>query len=285
MTNQATTDGEGSSVGPAASFKRAQKLATDLLAYSEGCENARRWGDPTIYPRHPIDRSRARTDADALAVVLSAFSARGEGTEAVAWACKTCNSPRAVDPCPKCGTALTKPADGWEWPFLPDIDRIRELAREVGYAVGVHGTLERDLDLIAVPWVAEAVGPLELAQHIAVGLGGAVIDYEPQDKPAGRWSCNIHPGGWLKIIDLSVMPAHPSGAEAPSVVGAETERGRYWKSAAEPGELERAAEVLAKRVLEYVAPPPRSKANPMLDADLELQSMSNRVLSVLENRS
>ncbi|USN15182.1 hypothetical protein KIKIMORA_00350 [Brevundimonas phage vB_BpoS-Kikimora] len=124
----------------------------------------------------------------------------------VAWACLSCNSPRAVDPCPKCGTALTKPADGWEWPETPDVNRIRALAREVGYAVGVHGTLERDLDLIAVPWVADAVSPFELAQHIAYGLGGAVLDYKTQDKPCGRWSCNINADGWFKLIDLSVMP-------------------------------------------------------------------------------
>lgn len=132
---------------------------------------------------------------------------------AVMWACKTCNSPRAVDPCPKCGTSLTKPADGWSWPGLPDIDRIRELAREVGYAVGVHGTMERDLDLIAAPWVAEAVGPLELAQHIAAGLGGEVVDYANQDKPCGRWSCNIHTPDWTKMIDLSVMTPTPTQAQ------------------------------------------------------------------------
>ncbi|UTC28071.1 hypothetical protein GURKE_00390 [Brevundimonas phage vB_BpoS-Gurke] len=124
----------------------------------------------------------------------------------VAWACLTCNSPRAVDPCPKCGTALTRPADGWEWPETPDVNRIRALAREVGYAVGVHGTLERDLDLIAVPWVADAVSPFDLAKHIATGLGGTVLDYKTQDKPCGRWSCNINADGWFKLIDLSVMP-------------------------------------------------------------------------------
>lgn len=137
--------------------------------------------------------------------------------EPVAWACLTCNSPRSVDPCPKCGTALTKPADGWEWPGLPDIGRIRELAREVGYAVGVHGSLERDLDLIAAPWTADAVTALALAEHIAAGLGGRVVDAERQDKPCGRWACNIHTPDWTKMIDLSVMqPASvaPSYADA-----------------------------------------------------------------------
>lgn len=143
-----------------------------------------------------------------------------EQAEVVAWACVKCNSPRSVDPCPKCGTPLTKPADGWEWPTLPDIGRIRELAREVGYAIGVHGSLERDLDLIAAPWVENAIGPYGLALHIAAGLGGEVVDYKNQDKPCGRWSCNIHTPDWTKMIDLSVMPPPPAvagGVTVPSV--------------------------------------------------------------------
>jgi hypothetical protein len=149
---------------------------------------------PGHWSRGVAMRLRAALKADALPV---------------AWACLTCNSPRTVDPCPKCGTPLVKPADGWQWPGLPDIERIRELAREVGYAVGVHGSLERDLDLIAVPWAVNAVGPFELAEHIARGLDGRVVDFEKQDKPCGRWACNIHTPDWTKMIDLSVMPPHP----------------------------------------------------------------------------
>lgn len=147
-------------------------------------------------------------DIDRWADMLSAHPPADTG-EAVAWACKTCNSPRKSDPCWKCGSALRKPADGWEWPGLPDVDRIRALAKEVGYAIGVHGSLERDLDLIAAPWVEDAVEPLALAEHIAAGLGGRVVDHETQDKPCGRWSCNIHTPDWTKMIDLSVMPAAP----------------------------------------------------------------------------
>lgn len=126
--------------------------------------------------------------------------------------CKTCNGPRAVSPCHKCGGALQPAADGWEWPELPSIDRIRELAREVGYSVGIHGSLERDLDLIAIPWTADAVSPPELAAHIAAGLPGQVLADVVQDKPSGRWSCNINPEGWFKMIDLSVMPPQSSAA-------------------------------------------------------------------------
>lgn len=155
-------------------------------------------------------RHIARLDPDTVRSIITELLARRapatQKLEAVVWACTKCNSPRSIDPCPKCGTPLEKPADGWHWPTLPDVDRIRALAREVGYAVGVHGSLERDLDLIAAPWVETAVSPAELAQHIADGLGGRVVDFEHQDKPCGRWSCNIHTPDWTKMIDLSVMP-------------------------------------------------------------------------------
>lgn len=148
-------------------------------------------------------------------ILRAAAKALLPGAEPVAWACKNCNSPRAVSPCRKCGGELFKPADGWEWPELPPIDRIRELAREVGYAIGVHGSQERDLDLIALQWTGEAVAPQELAEHIAVGLGGRVLT--SNHKHPGRWACNISIEGWYKLIDLSVaappLPANVLSGE------------------------------------------------------------------------
>lgn len=87
---------------------------------------------------------------------------------------------------------------------MPDVEPIRALAKEKGYAVGVHGTLERDLDLIAAPWTDTACPPQELAEHIAQGINGSVVHFS--DKPLGRWSCNIQIDGWFKLIDLSVAP-------------------------------------------------------------------------------
>lgn len=119
--------------------------------------------------------------------------------------CPKCNAPRKSSPCWKCGATCTVPASGWTYPRLPNVKRIRALAREVGYAVGVHGSQERDLDLIAVPWVDSAVTAPALAEHIAAGINGRVVDAE--SKPLGRWACNIQIDGWYKLIDLSVTPA------------------------------------------------------------------------------
>ena len=124
--------------------------------------------------------------------------------EVVAWRCSTCNAPRSKSPCHKCGGELTRACDGWEEPLIPDIDRVRALAREVGYAIGVHGSLERDVDLIAVPWVEEAVGPEALAERISSGLPGSIVAVF-DDAAYGRRGFNIQADGWFKLIDLSVM--------------------------------------------------------------------------------
>jgi hypothetical protein len=179
------------------------------------------------------------------------------------WHCKKCSSPRAIDPCQKCGGTLAKDASGWEWPGLPDIARIRSLAREVGYAVGVHGTMERDLDLIAVPWVAEAVQPVALAQHIAAGLCGDVVDYETQDKPCGRWSCNIHTPGWTKLIDLSVMPPAP-----PVVPVGEEQRQQIAALIAKPGLFSTDNETAHRAASPYSVNGERDKALTKADAIL-----------------
>lgn len=118
--------------------------------------------------------------------------------------CRPCGSPRTGERCHKCGGELVPGHPDWEEPAVPDIDQMRSLAREVGYALGVHGSLERDVDLIAAPWTDEAVPADALAEHIAQGMNGSVID--ASDKPLGRWSCNIQIDGWFKLIDLSVAP-------------------------------------------------------------------------------
>lgn len=92
------------------------------------------------------------------------------------------------------------------------------LVREKGYALALHGTLDRDLDLVACPWTDAAVPAAELAQAVVERIGwwkvssdglGLVQEREPHmggpvAKPHGRQVWTILYGStW---IDLSVMP-------------------------------------------------------------------------------
>jgi hypothetical protein len=119
--------------------------------------------------------------------------------------CKECCSPRKGTQCWKCGSEAFIPAEGWKELNIPPVDRIRELAKEVGYAIGEHGSKERDLDLIAAPWTDDCVDQVDLMVHIADGIGGKLIG-EIENKAHGRMGCNIQMDGWYKIIDLSVCP-------------------------------------------------------------------------------
>ena len=93
------------------------------------------------------------------------------------------------------------------------IDEIRDVAREHGYAVAVHGSLrrERDIDLLAAPWtknahaystLVRAVGKLPYLQRPKRD-----VDHE---KPHGRRAAVFlikHRGkDCPAYVDFSVMP-------------------------------------------------------------------------------
>jgi hypothetical protein len=95
--------------------------------------------------------------------------------------------------------------------YLALLPRLRLVARKHGYALAVHGSLQRDFDLIAAPWVEQVSSPAVLAEALRLAAGG-VIEYgrpgrDPMQKPHGRLAWSIHLGG-RQYIDLSVMPAY-----------------------------------------------------------------------------
>ncbi len=92
------------------------------------------------------------------------------------------------------------------------IGKLTQTAVSHGYALAIHGSKRRDIDLLAVPWSEEAVAADKLAAAVyAMTAGG--FDPHPigpltkfgGNKPHGRIGWFIHlPGG--PYIDLSVMP-------------------------------------------------------------------------------
>ncbi len=116
-----------------------------------------------------------------------------------------------------------------------------EIARGLGYALAIHGSIVSDLDLIAVPWTNEATSAEDLMVAIKAKLKAMdyrelltdecswatgeeiddMIDSErrrigeprgPLDcaiKPHGRKVWNLYLGNGCKV-DLSVMPLNVS---------------------------------------------------------------------------
>lgn len=100
------------------------------------------------------------------------------------------------------------------------LPRIRAAAKECGYAIGVHGSMRRDLDLIAAPWVADHADRDALALAVsraACGVGLDRFEWKEGEKPCGRVAVTL-PICWCEwpdlsrdekstgCIDLSVMP-------------------------------------------------------------------------------
>lgn len=88
-----------------------------------------------------------------------------------------------------------------------------ETARVHGYAIAVHGSRRRDLDLVAIPWGENVDTPDQLRDALCAGLDCIYGPWEA--KPQGRVSCTLQGGmavHWVGLrarpayIDLSVMP-------------------------------------------------------------------------------
>lgn len=94
-----------------------------------------------------------------------------------------------------------------------------EVARWHGYALALHGSLGRDMDVIAVPWTEDAADPVALMDAM-VGAAGLRIGAKPDatgpmesvEKPHGRLAWSLHLAGGA-YIDLSVIPPRAPTAQ------------------------------------------------------------------------
>ncbi len=100
-----------------------------------------------------------------------------------------------------------------------------EVARSNGYALAIHGTMGRDMDLLAVAWIEEAVQPIDLISDIVDKISGdmgmvarsngdgtftELSAWEPSLKPHGRlaWSIRLKDFAWNgtnPFLDISVI--------------------------------------------------------------------------------
>jgi hypothetical protein len=93
---------------------------------------------------------------------------------------------------------------------------LQEEARRCGYSLALHGSLKRDMDLVAIAWTCEAVDPDRLVEARAAidGLFTVEGDGSPKLMPHGRLGWTLHFWPWGKewddgssgrYIDLSVI--------------------------------------------------------------------------------
>lgn len=97
-------------------------------------------------------------------------------------------------------------AEGWTDPDLPNFRLVWQVAREMGYAVGLHGSMKRDCDMIAVPWVEACSTAEALIDALCVALNAREVGPR-EPKPNGRLAVNLQIDGWFRVIDLSIVTA------------------------------------------------------------------------------
>lgn len=82
---------------------------------------------------------------------------------------------------------------------------LAEITRKHGYALAIHGSLGRDMDLICVPWVEVPSEPAEVVNEITNTFAIKKVG-EPDTTFHGRerWTISVAFGECF--IDLSFMP-------------------------------------------------------------------------------
>lgn len=86
--------------------------------------------------------------------------------------------------------------------MYPDLAK---LVRKYGYALCVHGSLQRDFDLICIPWVDDPSEPYKVVGKISEEFAVRSVG-EPETKRHGRQIWTLSLGFGECFMDLSFMP-------------------------------------------------------------------------------
>jgi len=106
-------------------------------------------------------------------------------------------------------------------------EQLKLIAREYGYALLVHGSLNRDLDLVAVPWVDKPRSEEKMIQEFEMYLTGRKVVTPKKKTPysvlsGGRKNYTIslnrgdRNGEWVRFadeqyyLDISVVQLTPA---------------------------------------------------------------------------
>jgi len=88
--------------------------------------------------------------------------------------------------------------------------KLDRVAWRHGYCLALHGSMARDLDLVAIPWTEDADSPEKLIESIrrfVVEKANVNLKIAPPTlKPHGRLAYVIPIGFDEHYLDLSVMP-------------------------------------------------------------------------------
>ena len=99
--------------------------------------------------------------------------------------------------------------------------QLATIARRHGYALAAHGSLQRDFDLIGIPWADNPSEPEAVVAEFTSTFAIREVGGPPSDKPHGRRTWSLSIGFAECAIDLSFMPRRLESATTPAEVGDE----------------------------------------------------------------
>lgn len=82
---------------------------------------------------------------------------------------------------------------------------LAEVFQTHGYALAIHGSLARDFDLVAIPWVHSPANPLTVLQAIEKAFALKIAG-PPEPKPHGRSAYSMVFAGGIACLDISFTP-------------------------------------------------------------------------------
>lgn len=91
--------------------------------------------------------------------------------------------------------------------MYPDLAK---LVRKYGYALSVHGSLQRDFDLVCIPWVESPSESKEVVKEITEEFAVREVG-EPEVSLHGREIYTLSIGYGECFMDLSFMPVLAKG--------------------------------------------------------------------------
>lgn len=98
-----------------------------------------------------------------------------------------------------------KPKAGFAPVYCAMYPELAEITKKHGYALAIHGSLTRDFDLVAIPWIELASAPEDVIKDITSTFALRVIG-KPTPMEHGRlcWTLQISYG--TCFVDFSFMP-------------------------------------------------------------------------------
>lgn len=79
-------------------------------------------------------------------------------------------------------------------------EALKEIAFEYGYNLVLHGSLNRDLDLIAIPWQEKVEPYFPMIEQFAETLGGEILEESQEDRDV--FAAKFH-GRYNYVININ----------------------------------------------------------------------------------